>query len=254
MPSRSYHPCLRSLLFGMFTLAMLSILPVAAKAQTVATLDILNPANAAGDVVVSRGTSIEVEFTVTGDSDKKDELRLINTLDGKVISKKKRGKNTTGTVNLDTKKKDTLGELRVDYLHAGLVVSSVLIAPQQIIVLAEASGGLLQLRPTTFRYKQASADGSKPRQFGLIAEEVAEVYPDLVVYNADGEVESVQYRKLTTMLLNELQKEHRVNLSQQEKMLVQAQELAKVQAQLTVVHTQYQQLQTLTARLAKLEA
>ena len=101
--------------------------------------------------------------------------------------------------------------------------------------MGEASGGLLQLRPVTFRYKQASSDGSKPRQYGLIAEEVAEVYPDLVVYNADGEVESVQYRKLATMLLNELQKEHRVNLSQQEKMLVQAQELANVQAQLTGV-------------------
>ena len=117
----------------------------------------------------------------------------------------------------------------------------------------EASGGLLQLRPVTFRYKQASADGSKPRQFGLIAEEVAEVYPDLVVYNADGEVEAVQYRKLTTMLLNELQKEHRVNLTQQEKMLVQAKQIEALQAQLTVVHTQYQQLQDLTARLAKLE-
>ena len=127
--------------------------------------------------------------------------------------------------------------------------------------MAEASGGLLQLRPVTFRYKQASADGSKPRQYGLIAEEVAEVYPDLVVYNADGEVEAVQYRKLITMVLNELQKEHQVNLTQAEqihtqqaKMLVQAQELAKVRAQLTVVHAQSQQLQNLTARLAKLEA
>ena len=127
--------------------------------------------------------------------------------------------------------------------------------------MAEASSGILQLRPVTFRYKQASADGSKPRQYGLIAEEVAEVYPDLVVYNTDGEVETVQYRKLTTMLLNELQKEHRVNMTQaekiqaqQEKMLVQAQELANVQAQLTIVHTQYQQLQNLTARIAKLEA
>ena len=45
--------------------------------------------------------------------------------------------------------------------------------------------------------------------YGLIAEEVSEVYPDLVVKGADGRVETVQYQKLVPMLLNELQKQHR---------------------------------------------
>ena len=45
-------------------------------------------------------------------------------------------------------------------------------------------------------------------EYGLIAEEVAEVYPDLVVRGAGGQVETVQYHKLIPMLLNELQKEH----------------------------------------------
>ena len=49
----------------------------------------------------------------------------------------------------------------------------------------------------------------KPLDYGLIAEEVAEVYPDLVVKGADGQIETVQYQKLTPMLLNELQKERR---------------------------------------------
>ncbi|MBV8907129.1 MAG: hypothetical protein JOZ22_26100 [Acidobacteriia bacterium] len=44
---------------------------------------------------------------------------------------------------------------------------------------------------------------------GLIAEEVAEVYPDLVAHSADGQIETVKYQVLDTMLLNELQKEHR---------------------------------------------
>jgi Chaperone of endosialidase len=69
-----------------------------------------------------------------------------------------------------------------------------------------ASSGLLQLRPVTFRYKKPYEDGSKPLDYGLIAEEVADVYPDLVTKDADGNIQSVQYQKLTPMLLNELQK------------------------------------------------
>ena len=72
--------------------------------------------------------------------------------------------------------------------------------------MADASDRLMQLRPVTFRYNQAYADGSQPIQYGLIAEEVAEVYPDLVVHGADGQVETVQYWKLAPMMLNEIQK------------------------------------------------
>jgi hypothetical protein len=64
---------------------------------------------------------------------------------------------------------------------------------------------LLVLRPVTFRYKEYSGDRL---EVGLIAEEVAEIYPDLVVRGADGRVELVQYQKLAPMLLNELQNEH----------------------------------------------
>ena len=81
--------------------------------------------------------------------------------------------------------------------------------------MAAASDGLMRLRPVTYRYKQAYADGSKPIDYGLIAEEVAEVYPDLVVTDADGQIQTVQYQKLTPMLLNEVQKERRL-LEQQE--------------------------------------
>jgi hypothetical protein len=75
--------------------------------------------------------------------------------------------------------------------------------------MGEASDGLLRLRPVTFRYKKPAPDGPKPLEFGLVAEEVADVYPELVIRGADGQIESVQYQKLPAMLLNELQKEHR---------------------------------------------
>lgn len=75
--------------------------------------------------------------------------------------------------------------------------------------MAEASERLFQLRPVTFRYRQAYGSGAKPIQYGLIAEEVADVYPELVVRGQSGQLETVQYEKLTTMLLNEMQKQHR---------------------------------------------
>jgi hypothetical protein len=73
--------------------------------------------------------------------------------------------------------------------------------------MGDASGGLLRLRPVTFRYREPFNDGSKPVQFGLIAEEVEEVYPELVARSADGQVESVKYHALIPMLLNELQRQ-----------------------------------------------
>jgi polyhydroxyalkanoate synthesis regulator phasin len=66
---------------------------------------------------------------------------------------------------------------------------------------------LMRLRPVTFRYR-AHGDNA-PLQYGLIAEEVAEVYPELVTRNKDGEVEAVMYQFLAPMLLNEVQKQRR---------------------------------------------
>ena len=73
--------------------------------------------------------------------------------------------------------------------------------------MGEASHALMDLRPVTYRYKQPYADGSKPIQYGLIAEEVAEVYPDLVAHTADGRIETVKYQVLDSMLLNEVQRQ-----------------------------------------------
>ena len=74
--------------------------------------------------------------------------------------------------------------------------------------MGSASDRLLRLRPVTFRYKKPFADGEKPIQYGLIAEEVAEVFPDLVAYGRDKRPETVKYQMLSSLLLNELQKEH----------------------------------------------
>ncbi len=80
---------------------------------------------------------------------------------------------------------------------------------EEITDMDDSSSGLMMLRPVTFRYKQPFADGSKPLQYGLIAEEVAEVYPELVARGADGQIETVKYQVLDSMLLNELQRQQR---------------------------------------------
>jgi hypothetical protein len=71
--------------------------------------------------------------------------------------------------------------------------------------LNNRSQGLWQLHPVTFRYQQ---DPQGQRQYGLIAEEVANIYPELVVRDDKGQIESVQYRELIPLLLNEMQHQH----------------------------------------------
>ena len=84
-------------------------------------------------------------------------------------------------------------------------VSSSARYKEDVRAMGGASSRLLQLRPVTFRYVQAYDDGSKPVQYGLIAEEVAAIFPELAVMNADGQPETVKYQDLSVMLLNELQ-------------------------------------------------
>ncbi|MDR3647264.1 MAG: tail fiber domain-containing protein [Candidatus Babeliales bacterium] len=73
----------------------------------------------------------------------------------------------------------------------------------------DLSSKLMDLRPVSFRYIKSRSDGSNPLEYGLIAEEVDKVYPDLVAHNKNGEIETVQYHKLTPMMLNELQKQNK---------------------------------------------
>jgi len=116
--------------------------------------------------------------------------------------------------------------------------------------MGEASDGLMCLRPVTFRYKKPYDDGSKPIQYGLIAEEVAEVYPDLVAFNKDGQPETVQYYKLDAMLLNEVQKLAKAHAADEA-------EIAKLQSQLAEqrkgAQEQQAELSQLLAQVRRLE-
>jgi hypothetical protein len=80
-------------------------------------------------------------------------------------------------------------------------VSSSIKVKDNVVDMGSASSDVLNLRPVMFNYKT-----SKDVQFGLIAEEVEHVFPELVAYNKDHEPESVKYHILPALLLNEIKK------------------------------------------------
>jgi hypothetical protein len=100
----------------------------------------------------------------------------------------------------------------------------------------DASEAILALRPVTFHYK---SDKTGTPQFGLIAEEVAAMNPDLVVRDKNGEIYTVRYDAVNAMLLNEFLKEHR-RMEEQDKRIEeltaqlkqQAAQIQKVSAQI----------------------
>jgi hypothetical protein len=77
-----------------------------------------------------------------------------------------------------------------------------------------ASESILALKPVTFHYK---SDETNTAQFGLIAEEVTEVNPGLVVHDREGKPYSVRYDQVNAMLLNEFLKEHKAFAEQKRK-------------------------------------
>ena len=77
---------------------------------------------------------------------------------------------------------------------------------KEIQPMGGASEAILQFQPVTFQYK---TDTTNTAHFGLIAEEVAEVNPDLVVRDQNGELLTVRYDAVNAMLLNEFLKEHK---------------------------------------------
>jgi Chaperone of endosialidase len=105
---------------------------------------------------------------------------------------------------------------------------------KEIKPMDTTSESILSLKPVTFHYK---SDKTNRPEFGLIAEEVAKVDPDLVVRDASGEIYTVRYDAVNAMLLNEFLKEHR-----------------KVEKLEATVLEQQKQIKALTAGLEKVSA
>src|SRR5271167_3899567 len=107
---------------------------------------------------------------------------------------------------------------------------------EQIRDMGDSTNGLMKLRPVTFLYKPEYDKGERTLQYGLIAEEVAKVYPELVAYDNDGQPYSVRYQYITTMLLNEVQKQYH-----------------RAESEAKVITMQEQKIDELEQRLSRLE-
>ena len=138
----------------------------------------------------------------------------------------------------------------------------------QIKPMDKASEAILALKPVTFRYKQDLDPDGMP-QFGLVAEEVEKVNPDLVARDAEGKVYTVRYEAVNAMLLNEFLKEHRKVEEQERKINEQEATIAPLNSRLTkqeaIIAQQQQdfqselaeqqkQIQRLTSGLEKVSA
>ena len=120
--------------------------------------------------------------------------------------------NTTRIKNIGSTPQDTgiyvtldqVGGTKLGYFNLG----SSRRFKEDIKPMGKASEALFALKPVNFRYKQ-KFDPDRARRFGLIAEEVEKVNPDLVARDGEGNINTVRYEAVNAMLLNEFLKEHR---------------------------------------------
>jgi len=130
--------------------------------------------------------------------------------------------------------------------HLGTLTSSARFK-EAIKPMDKASEAILALKPVTFRYKE-ELDPDKIPQFGLVAEEVEKVNPDLVVRDEDGKVNTVRYEAVNAMLLNEFLKAHR-KLEEQQAIITRLE--SKLANREVAAEQQQKQIEALTATVQK---
>jgi uncharacterized coiled-coil protein SlyX len=131
----------------------------------------------------------------------------------------------------------------------GTVVSSAQFK-EAIKPMDEASEAILALKPVIFRYKKELDPDGIP-QFGLVAEQVEKVNPDLVARDAEGKVYTVRYEAVNAMLLNEFLKEHRKVEEQQATIGELKSAVAEHEKLKTTIAQQQKQIEVLTATVQK---
>ena len=109
----------------------------------------------------------------------------------------------------------------------------------------QTSEAILALKPVTFHYRnQDTKKAENTPQFGLIAEDVAEVNPDLVVRDTEGKPYTVRYDAVNAMLLNEFLKEHRIVQELQSSAAKQEATVAQLQKQIEALSAGLQKVST----------
>ncbi len=153
--------------------------------------------DSAGESLTTGDNNIDIGYHVLGVKGESNTIRIGNT---DISATYIRGISAQTVVGGAAVFVDSNGKL-------GTMTASTRFS-DEIKPMDKASEAILTLKPVTFRYKQ-EIDSKSIRQFGLIAEEVEKVNPDLVARDAEGKVYTVRYEAVNAMLLNEFLKEHR---------------------------------------------
>jgi hypothetical protein len=181
----------------------------------------------AGGDLTTGDNNIDIGFNVVGVAGESNTVRIGNNDITDTFIRGISGATTAGGVAVFVNSNG----------HLGTTTSSARFK-DEIRPMGPASEAILALKPVTFRYKKEIDPQAIP-EFGLVAEEVAKVNPDLIIRDKEGKPYTVRYEQINAMLLNEFLKEHR-----------KVQELEKGMGALTAqLREQAAQIQKVNARL-----
>jgi uncharacterized coiled-coil protein SlyX len=151
----------------------------------------------AGANLTTGDNNIDIGYNVVGVNGESNTIRIGNTDITDTYIRGISGATASGGAGVFVNSNGKLGTL-----------TSSARFKDEIKPMDKASETILGLKPVSFRYKK-EIDPQRIPQFGLVAEEVQRVNPDLVVRDAKGRPETVRYEQINAMLLNEFLKEHR---------------------------------------------
>ena len=197
----------------------------------------------AGSALTSGNNNIDIGVDVVGVAGEANTIRIGNTNITTTFIRGISGATAAGGAAVFVNSNGQLGTM-----------TSSARFKDEIKPMDKASDALFALKPVSFRYKKEIDPAGIP-QFGLVAEEVERVSPDLVIRDAEGKPQTVRYEQVNAMLLNEFLKEHK-NVQQLKSMLekqdaIIAQQQKGFESKLSV---QQKQIEALTSDLQKVSA
>jgi len=185
--------------------------------------------NGAGTNLTTGSNNIDIGYIVGGVAGESNTIRIGNSDITNTFISGISGTNSPGGVAVFCNSDGKLG-----------VISSSARFKEDIKPIGKASEAILALKPVSFRYKKEIDPQGIP-EFGLIAEEVEKVNPDLIIRDREGKPQTVRYEQINAMLLNEFLKEHQTVQELKKEILsltsivkVQAAQIQKVSAQIEV--------------------
>ena len=185
--------------------------------------------NGAGTNLTTGSNNIDIGYIVGGVAGESNTIRIGNSDVTNTFISGISGTNSPGGVAVFCNSDGKLG-----------VISSSARFKEDIKPIGKASEAILALKPVSFRYKKEIDPQGIP-EFGLIAEEVEKVNPDLIIRDREGKPQTVRYEQINAMLLNEFLKEHQTVQELKKEILsltaivkVQAAQIQKVSAQIEV--------------------